>query len=220
MKAWNAVLTILVAVLLMGYMNLYCNEMEIDGNSAGVLISALAVAVTFLIGWQIVNAIEVNQTLKKSQKEAELKFEQLAANLEEKIKNVQLEQEATMFFNFGWSAIKNENVHERSLLACDALSRAYNCFYNALIRYSSARSKLNRLELCIIQMQMCIALIEDVKFSSREYDACDEIFNDIDKYNIPDSILEDIRKLHLSRHEIGVNQDDENLRKRDEKIQT
>ena len=116
MKAWNAVLTILVAVLLMGYMNLYCNEMEIDGNSAGVLISALAVAVTFLIGWQIVNAIEVNQTLKKSQKEAELKFEQLAANLEEKIKNVQLEQEATMFFNFGWSAIKNENVHERSLL--------------------------------------------------------------------------------------------------------
>lgn len=217
MKAWNVVLSILVVFLLIMYMNLYCNEMEIDSNSAGVLISALAVAVTFLIGWQIVNAIEVNQTLKKSQKEAELKFVQLAANLEEKIKNVQLEQEATMFFNFGWSAIKNENVHERTLLACDALSRAYNCFYNALIRYSSARSKLNRLELCIIQMKMCIALIEDVKFSSREYDACENIYKEIDKYNLPTKILKDIQGLYLDRHNIGVNPNDENSRKWDER---
>lgn len=216
MKAWNIVLSVVVAVLLIGYINLYCNGMTFNNNSAGVLISALAVAVTFLVGWQIVNAIEVNQTLKNSLKEAEAKFEQRASDLKKQIDNARLEQEATMFYNFGWDAIKTENIHEKTLEACGALSRAYSCFYNALIRYSSANSKLNRLNMCITQMNLCMVLIDDVKFSSREFDACDEIYNDIDKYNFPESVLEDIRKLHSYRHKIGVNEVDADLRKWDE----
>lgn len=216
MKAWNVILSIVVAFLLIGYINLYCNEMTFNSNSAGVLISALAVAVTFLVGWQIVNAIEVNQTLKNSLKEAEAKFEQRASDLEKQIDNARLEQEATMFYNFGWDAIKNENIHEKTVMACGALSRAYSCFYNALIRYSSANSKINRLNMCISQMNLCIVLIDDLKFSSREFAACDEIYKDIKKYNFPDGILGDIQKLYSIRHKIGVNQDSANLRKWDE----
>lgn len=216
MKAWNTGLSIIVAILLIGYINLYCNGMVFNSNSAGVLISALGVAVTILVGWQIVNAIEVNQTLKNSLKEAESKFEQRAADLEGKIENARLEQEATMFYNFGWDAIKNENIHEKTLMACGALSRAYSCFYNALIRYSSANSKINRLNMCISQMNLCIVLIDDLKFLSREFDACDDIYKDIEKYNLPDGILEDIQELYSARHKIGVNQDSVNLRKWDE----
>lgn len=216
MKAWNIILSIVVTFLLIGYINLYCNEMTFNSNSAGILISALAVAVTFLVGWQIVNAIEVNQTLKNSLKVAEAKFEQRAADLEEKIEHARLEQEATMFYKFGWDAIKTENIHEKTLMACGALSRAYSCFYNALIRYSSANSKINRLNMCITQMSLCMTLIDDVKFSSREFDACDEIYKDIKKYNFPDGILGDIQKLYSIRHKIGVNQDSATLRKWDE----
>ena len=61
-----------------------------------------------------------------------------------------------------------------------------------------------------------MALIDDVKFSSREFDACDEINKDIEKYNFPDGILGDIQKLYSTRHKIGVNQDSANLRKWDE----
>lgn len=59
MKYWVGTLTFVVVLLGIGYLNLYCNKMSFDGDSAGVIISALGVLVTALIGWQVFNAIEM-----------------------------------------------------------------------------------------------------------------------------------------------------------------
>lgn len=45
--------------------NHFCFGMVFDGDSAGVLISALGVMVTALVGWQVFNAIEMRQCVKK-----------------------------------------------------------------------------------------------------------------------------------------------------------
>lgn len=65
MKYWVGVLTIAVAMLGIAYYNLYCSEMRFDGDSAGVLISALGVIVTALVGWQVYNAIEMGSAVKQ-----------------------------------------------------------------------------------------------------------------------------------------------------------
>lgn len=65
MKYWVGFLTFLVALLGIGYLNLYCCNMEFNSNSAGVIISALGVLVTALVGWQIFNAIEMRGLIKE-----------------------------------------------------------------------------------------------------------------------------------------------------------
>lgn len=65
MKFWVSVLTVAVAFLGIAYYNLYCSEMKFDGDSAGVLISALGVIVTALVGWQVYNAIEMGSAVKQ-----------------------------------------------------------------------------------------------------------------------------------------------------------
>lgn len=65
MRYWLSALTVAVAILGIAYYNLYCSEMKFNGNSAGVLISALGVIVTALIGWQVYNAIEMGSAVKQ-----------------------------------------------------------------------------------------------------------------------------------------------------------
>lgn len=87
MKYWIGALTFLVVLLGIGYLNLYCCQMEFDGNSAGIIISALGVLVTALVGWQVYNAIEmrgmfekvenVKKELDKTNSEYEHKIESL-----------------------------------------------------------------------------------------------------------------------------------------------
>lgn len=66
MKIWVGILTVAVILLGIGYGNLYCSSMQFDGNSAGVLVSALSVIVALLIGWQIYNAIELNKRVSEN----------------------------------------------------------------------------------------------------------------------------------------------------------
>lgn len=66
MKIWVGILTIAIILLSIGYGNLYCSTMQFDGNNSGVLISALGVIVTLLIGWQIYNAIELNKKVSEN----------------------------------------------------------------------------------------------------------------------------------------------------------
>lgn len=68
MKYWVGILTFAVILLGIGYLNLYCNKMSFDGDSAGVIISALSVLVTALVGWQVFNAIEMRSTIDKVDK--------------------------------------------------------------------------------------------------------------------------------------------------------
>lgn len=68
MKYWIGALTFAVVLLGIGYLNLYCCKMEFDGNSAGIIISALGVLVTALIGWQVYNAVEMKGIIDKVDK--------------------------------------------------------------------------------------------------------------------------------------------------------
>lgn len=87
MKYWIGALTFVVVLLGIGYLNLYCSEMSFNSNSAGVIISALGVLVTALVGWQVYNAIEmrgmfekvenVKKELDKTNSEYERKIESL-----------------------------------------------------------------------------------------------------------------------------------------------
>lgn len=87
MKYWIGALTFLVVLLGIGYLNLYCCQMKFDSNSAGIIISALGVLVTALVGWQVYNAIEmrgmfekvesVKKELDKTNSEYEHKIESL-----------------------------------------------------------------------------------------------------------------------------------------------
>lgn len=65
MKYWVSVLTFVVIFLGIGYLNLYCCQMKFNDNSAGVIISALGVLVTALIGWQVYNAIEMRGVIDR-----------------------------------------------------------------------------------------------------------------------------------------------------------
>lgn len=65
MKYWVGFLTFLVALLGIGYLNLYCCNMEFNSNSAGVIISALGVLVTLLVGWQIYKSIEYGLLVRR-----------------------------------------------------------------------------------------------------------------------------------------------------------
>lgn len=87
MKYWVGILTFAVVLLGIGYLNLYCNKMSFNSNSAGVIVSALGVLVTALVGWQVYNAIEmrgmfekvenVKKELDKTNREYEHKIESL-----------------------------------------------------------------------------------------------------------------------------------------------
>lgn len=61
MKTWISILTAAVVLLGIGYLNLYCSEMKFNSDSAGVIISALGVLVTALVGWQIYSLIDLKQ---------------------------------------------------------------------------------------------------------------------------------------------------------------
>ena len=65
MKFWIGALTFIVILLGIGYLNLYCCQMRFDGNSAGIIISALGVLVTALVGWQVYNVIEMRGVIDR-----------------------------------------------------------------------------------------------------------------------------------------------------------
>ena len=54
MKYWIGVLTFVVVLLGIGYLNLYCCKMQFDGNSAGIIIAIVSAiisgAVCFWLG--------------------------------------------------------------------------------------------------------------------------------------------------------------------------
>lgn len=88
MKYWVSALTFAVVMLGIGYLNLYCCEMEFNSNSAGVIISALGVLVTALVGWQVYNAIEMKSTIARVD-EVKAELDRLATQYRDKILRLQ-----------------------------------------------------------------------------------------------------------------------------------
>lgn len=65
MNTWVKVLTIIVAIETLLIFIYICGEMGFDPNSASVLVSALGVIVTLLVGWQVYNAIESSKIMRR-----------------------------------------------------------------------------------------------------------------------------------------------------------
>lgn len=68
MRYWVSILTIAVVLLAIAFFNLYSSAMKFNDNSAGVLVSALGVMVTVLVGLQVYNAVEAKTMLNKVDK--------------------------------------------------------------------------------------------------------------------------------------------------------
>lgn len=65
MKWWLGILTGIVALMLAVLLAAYFNGVPYSNNTATLLISVLGVIVTALVGWQVFNAVENANTLKK-----------------------------------------------------------------------------------------------------------------------------------------------------------
>lgn len=65
MKWWLGILTGIVAIMFVVILAAYFNGVPYSHNTATLLISVLGVIVTALVGWQVFNAIENVNTLKK-----------------------------------------------------------------------------------------------------------------------------------------------------------
>lgn len=88
MKTWIGVLTVAVVFLGIGYLNLYCSGIKFDNGSAGVIVSALGVLVTALVGWQIFNAMEMRSVIKN--------YDKLKRQLEESSKALKMQDEQNL----------------------------------------------------------------------------------------------------------------------------
>lgn len=71
MKTWTKILTVLVAVETLLMAILCCSKLEINSNSASVLISSLSVLVTFVVAWQIWQTINAKKEIESARREME-----------------------------------------------------------------------------------------------------------------------------------------------------
>lgn len=99
MKTWIGILTAAVAFLGIGYLNLYCSGMKFNDNSAGVVISALGVLVTALVGWQIYNAIEMRSIIRE--------YDKLKRQLEESSKALKMQDEQNLTLIEAYAKVNN-----------------------------------------------------------------------------------------------------------------
>lgn len=67
MKNWITILTFLVGVETFLIILYICGEMEVDGNSPSVLISALGVIITFVVAWQIWTTIASRDEIRRAE---------------------------------------------------------------------------------------------------------------------------------------------------------
>lgn len=67
MKIWLGIITFAVTILLIATASMLCNKVEF--NSAGILVSSLAVMVTLLVAWQIYATITSKEQIKNLEKD-------------------------------------------------------------------------------------------------------------------------------------------------------
>ncbi|MDE7345409.1 MAG: hypothetical protein K2N48_01560 [Muribaculaceae bacterium] len=65
MNTWIKILTIIVIIETLMIFIYLCGLMEIDTNSASVLIGSLSVIVTFVVGWNIYQVIDTKEIVKE-----------------------------------------------------------------------------------------------------------------------------------------------------------
>lgn len=159
MKYWVGALTFVVVLLGVGYLNLYCCRMQFDGNSAGIIISALGILVTALVGWQIWQTIVSRDELK----EARAATKSINA-IEEKVNQIvpmtdahfQLTLANTMRMKgLDLPEVRSENFEgeEKSKMAQRALFSclAFSQYLNALKMYSTIKLDVNNYIASCVQ---------------------------------------------------------------------
>ena len=200
MKTWIGVLTVAVVFLGIGYLNLYCSGMKFDSGSAGVIVSALGVLVTALVGWQIYKSIEINSMLKNISKLEKEFIKSNNALAVQDIRNIELieafecKHQADKY-DVGTS-ISHLTIRYYSLLL------AVKHFINANMQYdyNPFRDAVNKLSEVLIHIEN-INPNERSQFNNR-MDEYETIYDDI--ITAIDIRIEELREL---KHIIKSNHD-------------
>lgn len=213
MKIWTGVLTIFVAALLISVGNVYLNDMRFDENSAGVLVSALGVMVTFLVAWQIYNAVTIRHALAQNQnkierleKSCKMKLEQLNTMIHETrfLINYMLEQR---------TAAHAEKEWEDHVLAYLGYADAIILMLKSNIKRYNIQKESHELFDCFMNLEFCIDSINkqneiSIKIFNNYEHSYDERYLDIlsllndDRYQMDDYYLSSLNNLRDRRREL------------------
>lgn len=189
MKVWMLVLTIIVVIetLLIG---IFCfSDLKIDGNSAGVFISALGILVTFVVAWQIWQVIDTKNIVKnyeKSKKEYDNNLEKQTRAISEYIFASACLMDALGIMSDTYNAICNGITSARGKIG-------YNWAYKVLLK--SLSDALNtkipnigrHINMCLDNMNACLRNAEKFKATYERYcifdkdlnDACEDCYSNI-----------------------------------------
>lgn len=127
-----------------------CPRAELGFDYIGLIVGILALLVTMLIGWQIYNALSLEQKVSNIKKEYDGlkdKSEALAQQQE----NIKVYNEASMEFIQGITMVSNYNSTN--------LAQAYSLFASALLHYIEADIDLEaNADRCLREMLVALTL--------------------------------------------------------------
>jgi len=169
MKTWIGVLTVAVVFLGIGYLNLYCSGMKFDSGSAGVIVSALGVLVTALVGWQIFNAIEMRLIIKE--------YDDLKNRLNESNKALILQDERNLILIEAYAKIKEADNEFNSF------SESYKIYLQSLELFLKANVPIKYKPIIDIRNGLNSILnslkhIDDID-EKRDFIQSEKLFDDL-----------------------------------------
>lgn len=183
MKYWVSALTFAVVLLGIGYLNLYCNKMSFDSNNAGVIISALGVLVTALIGWQVFNAIEHSKMTRR--------MDRLKSELDRK-------SDLWTQRNLAIQHLVDAHGHFQSALNSEYHSDTYLEFANALILFLRSNVPIDYRPL-----QQTLQGLTDSLIRIENESAEDDIQNFLDSMDDFNDLYQDIiAAIHMRKQDI------------------
>lgn len=168
MKTWIGILTAAVVFLGIGYLNLYCSGMKFNDNSAGVVISALGVLVTALVGWQIYNAIEMRSIIRE--------YDKLKNQFNESNKALILQDERNLTLIEAYAKIKEADSEFNSF------SENYKIYLQSLELFLKANVPIKYKPIIDIKygLKAILRSLKHVDIEERQkFLQCEKLFDDL-----------------------------------------
>lgn len=127
-----------------------CPRTELDFDYMGLIVGILALLVTMLIGWQIYNALSLEQKISNIKKEYDGLKDRSEA-LAQQQENIKVYNEASMEFIQGITMVSNHNSTN--------LAQAYSLFTSALLHYIEADIDVEtNADRCLREMLVALTL--------------------------------------------------------------
>lgn len=174
MKIWVGILTLAIILLGIGYGNLYCSEMQFDGNSAGVIISAMGVLVTVLVGWQIWQTIDIKDKIDKINN-----IEQSALKMQDDISAFKIYMEAE---NLMLRAFVNSHNNKKE--------ESFDYIFDALYKYAEISYKDYAQATTIKVIADTIEFITEIPHIKQEYiNRCGKLVGSFQNITLKNAIV-------------------------------